>query len=71
MFGQEKLLIKHSSSKTTSKAKKNKLLVNIKIPAKVQNPDKALELIGGKSELLKVTPFLQTQFRFSETWMRS
>lgn len=36
---------------------RQKLLINIKVPANVKNPQKAIDLMGGSAELIKVNIF--------------
>jgi len=54
MEQEEQKQIKESSSKPKACSRKKKIIVNVKVPANVKNPDKAIDLMGGKSELIKV-----------------
>ena len=41
---------------TNVEAKNDEILVNIKVPAKVNNIDKAIDLLGGPESLVEVSP---------------
>ena len=41
---------------TNVETKNDEILVNIKVPAKVNNIDKAIDLLGGPESLVEVSP---------------